>query len=252
MAGDGSAPQPGRLDRHHSSESRHRQAEARVEPGGTTCSCSRTPSSIRARTHRGAGERRPAPADFHLLPSRPGHVIGGGTDPSSARRPADSRDRSCVPRTRANDGAAPGEGEEEDQGRQHPVSGPRRCRPAGSARLGPDGRLPHLQRGLLGIQRRRVVANGPCPRGVETCPSAYGPDARRAGSSRPLGAPSPLGVTSPGPHYSDGSIVLLADQDRNLWDRDTHRRRPGSRPSMSAKKPARPVPDTGGDRGGSQ
>jgi RNA polymerase sigma-70 factor, ECF subfamily len=41
-----------------------------------------------------------------------------------SRRSADRRDRSRLPRPRGDDGAAPGAVQEEDQRRQHPLSGP--------------------------------------------------------------------------------------------------------------------------------
>jgi RNA polymerase sigma-70 factor (ECF subfamily) len=45
-----------------------------------------------------------------------------------------------------------------------------------------------------------------------------------------------------------GELVPLADQDRGRWSRPPHRRGAGHRPPMSAPRPARPVPDPGGDQ----
>ena len=47
---------------------------------------------------------------------------------------------------------------------------------------------------------------------------------------------------------ADGALVLLADQDRTLWDGDAGRRGPGARPPLPAPRPARPLPAAGGDQ----
>ncbi len=47
---------------------------------------------------------------------------------------------------------------------------------------------------------------------------------------------------------ADGDLVLLADQDRELWDRDLIAEGPGPRPALPAAQPARPVPDPGGNQ----
>ena len=49
--------------------------------------------------------------------------------------------------------------------------------------------------------------------------------------------------TTPG-----GDLVLLADQDRTLWDRAADRRGPGPRPALPAPQPPRSLPDPGGDQ----
>ena len=47
----------------------------------------------------------------------------------------------------------------------------------------------------------------------------------------------------------DGSLVLLEDQDRSLWDARPHRRGLAHARARGAPPPARPVPAAGGDRG---
>ena len=47
---------------------------------------------------------------------------------------------------------------------------------------------------------------------------------------------------------ADGSLVLLADQDRSLWDRDADRRGPGPRPRLPAPQHPGAVPDPGRDQ----
>ena len=50
----------------------------------------------------------------------------------------------------------------------------------------------------------------------------------------------------------DGSLVLLADQDRGLWDRDLIAEGQAHRAAMPAPQHARPVPDPGRDQCGAQ
>ena len=47
----------------------------------------------------------------------------------------------------------------------------------------------------------------------------------------------------------DGELVLLADQDRAAWDHDADRRGPRDRAALPAPRPARALPDPGGDPG---
>ncbi len=55
---------------------------------------------------------------------------------------------------------------------------------------------------------------------------------------------------SPARTASDGSLVLLADQDRTRWDRRPRRRGPADGAGLPAPQPTRPVPDPGGDQRG--
>ena len=107
------AAEPGGLDHHHGEEPRDRSAPARSVARGSTC-----PGGAHARARRtgggGGGVRRPAAADLHLLPSRPGARRPGGAHAAPARRPDDGRDRAGVPDAGSDDGAAAGEGEGQD------------------------------------------------------------------------------------------------------------------------------------------
>ena len=141
-------------------------------------------------------------------------------DVAPARRAADRRDRPRLPRAGADDGATPGAGEEEDQRRQHPLSSPRRRRASRSPRRRARRRLPRVQRGLLGDERRRT---GPRP---TSCAEAIRlarvlvelmPD---EGEALGLLALLLLSESRRAARVAaDGSLVLLADQDRRLWDR---------------------------------
>ena len=51
---------------------------------------------------------------------------------------------------------------------------------------------------------------------------------------------------------SDGSLVLLADQDRGLWDRQLHRRGPGAAPKMSRAQSAWSLSASSGNQRGAQ
>ena len=50
----------------------------------------------------------------------------------------------------------------------------------------------------------------------------------------------------------DGSLILLADQDRSLLGPRAHRRGAGAGPPMPAPRPARPLPDPGGHQRGAR
>ena len=93
-----------------------------------------------------ASGRRPPAADLHVLP--PGARPGVPSRPDSAvdRRVANTGDRSGTAGVRVDDGPAPGSRQEQDPRRQHPLSGPRRCRAARPSAAGARRRLPHLQR----------------------------------------------------------------------------------------------------------
>ena len=51
---------------------------------------------------------------------------------------------------------------------------------------------------------------------------------------------------------ADGELVLLADQDRGLWDSARDRRGPADARAGRGPAPARPVPAPGRDRGGAR
>ena len=102
--------------------------------------------------------------------------------------------------------------------RGHPVPGPARPPAARPARGGARGRLPDLQRGL-----RRARRAWP-PRRSRLGRRAGRADARRARGARPAGADAAARRAPRGARFASGELVLLADQDRTLWDRDADRR----------------------------
>ena len=98
----------------------HRDSQA---PTGRHDRRPRTPRADRTRL------RRPAAADLHVLPPRPRARGAGGAHPAPARWPDRRRDRGGVLRPRDDDGAAADPRQAEDQGREHPLPGPRAGRP---------------------------------------------------------------------------------------------------------------------------
>ena len=130
------------------------------------------------------------------------------------------RDRARVPRARGDDGAAARAREAQDQGGRHPVPRPARPPAARPPRRGARGRLPHLQRGL-----RAAAPRGPRRRGAAARPRARRAHARRARGARPAGADAPARRPPRGARSTRGDLVLLADQDRALWDADADRGR---------------------------
>ena len=131
------------------------------------------------RRHR----RRPAAAHFHRVPS--GAFARGArrAHAAPARRPDHRRDRTRIPRRRADHRAA-------HRARQaHARRGARALRSAARRRargppgLGARGDLSRLQRRLLGDRGRRLDATAALRRGA-----ASGPHRRRAGAERAGGA----------------------------------------------------------------
>ena len=123
--------------------------------------------------------RRPAAAGVHLLPPGPVHRGQGGAHAAAARRADHRGDRPRVPHPGADDRAADRAGQEDPRPEEDPVRGAGRERAGGAARLRARGRLPGLQRGLLGDRRRRLDA----ARAVRGRDAAR-PDPRRAGARR--------------------------------------------------------------------
>ena len=119
---------------------------------------------------------RPAPADVHLLPPRPGDRHPGRAHPAAARRPDGRRDRQRLPRRRARDGQAADQGQAEDQGGADPLPGAAGRRAAGPPARGPGHAVPGLQRGLPALDGRAG------PHGPRTA-------ARQPNSARPATGP---------------------------------------------------------------
>ncbi len=94
-----------------------------------------------------------------------------------------------------------------------------------------DADLPDRLRGVLAVvylifnegytasSGDRPRARGPLRRGDPARPAARRADARRARGRRPARADAAQRLAAVRP-YVDGELVLLADQDRSLWDRD--------------------------------
>ena len=144
--------------------------------------------------------------------------VGGLTTPA---------DRCRVPRARADDGAAARARQAEDPDGGNPVPRAGRRDAAGPARGGATRDLPHLQRGLRREQRAR-----------RSCAATSAP--RRSGSRSSLcvlmpDEPEAFGLLAlmllqdsrrDARLSPDGELVLLADQDRSLWDAALDRRGP--------------------------
>ena len=177
LAGRRRAAQPGRVDHHHRPQSSARHRAARVDPHPALHRCLPRHHPLPRHGHRRhrrvrqrrRDQRRPAPADLHVLPPGARARDAGGAHPAPARRAADRRDREGVPRARAHDGAAAGPRQEEDPGRQHPVPRARGRRPARAPRRRARSAVPGVQRGLLRQQRRLAAA--PRPRPTRRCAS---------------------------------------------------------------------------------
>ena len=163
--------------------------------------------------------RRPARARLHLLPPRARGRGAGRADAARGRRPDDDRDRARVPRRRADDGAAPRAGQEEDPRRRDPL--PRAARPpaagAAAARCSRSS-TSSSTRATRPAAAARTIRDELCDEAIRLAkllavlmpdePEALGllalmllHDARRDAR---LGA--------------DGELVLLEDQDRGRWD----------------------------------
>ena len=147
LAARRSPGQPGRLAGDDGAQPRDRSHPPRSHAGR---------EDPPARGARGGGgqrgrddvSRRATRARLHLLSSGARHRRAGRAHAADARRPDHRRDRARLPGPRADDGAAAGAGEAQDQGRRDPVPGAARPPAARSARRRARGRLPDLQRGL--------------------------------------------------------------------------------------------------------
>ncbi len=175
------ARQPGRLADLDGAQPGHRPHPPQPHPGGEDAGARGARGD---RGHHGRDDdlpRRAARAHLHLLPSGARHRGPGRAHPAHARRADDPGDRARVPRRRADDGAAAGAGEAQDQGGRDPVPGAARPPAARPPRRRAGGRLPGLQPGLRAHPRR------PGGRGAAARPLARRADARRAGGPRPAG-----------------------------------------------------------------
>ena len=161
------------------------------------------------------------------------------------------RDRPRVPRARRDD--RPAHRPRQADARRSPTC-PFEVPPAPSfaraSRLGPRGRLPHLQRGLHRDLGRRLDA----PRAVRgraaAGPRPGRPGAGRGGGARAGRADGDPGVAAAGAHRArTGAPILLLEQDRGRWDRLLIGRGLAALARAEALGgAARPVRAPGGDR----
>ena len=189
---------------------------ARRSSGRPRSSCPTTAPAGGRRQRRG---RRPAPAHLHVL--SPGAVGRGAgrADAAHARRPDHRRDRACVPRARADDGAAARAGEAQDPRRRHPVPRPARAPAARSARTrcsrcctccstratsraaAPSCVRADLAAEAIRLARTLTELMPDEPEAIALLALMLLHDARRAGRVD-----------------DDGDLVPLDDQDRTRWD----------------------------------
>ena len=167
LAGVGRAGQPRRLAHGHREAARHRPAPP-PGPGRPQARGARPPAGGGAAGRRAGprgrdgrpDRRRPPGPDLHHLPPGALHRRAGGAHAAAAGRAHDRGDRPGLPGAGADAGPA------HRPGQAHPRRGARALRGAGRPRaedtpgVRARGRVPDLQRGLLGDRRRRLGAAG--------------------------------------------------------------------------------------------
>ncbi|CAA9215755.1 MAG: RNA polymerase ECF-type sigma factor, partial [uncultured Corynebacteriales bacterium] len=194
VAGVGRPGQPGRL-----AHGRVQAARDRLLPAGGAAAradavagrgARRARPGRRRRRHR----RRRAAADVHVLPPGAQHRDPGGAHPPARRRAEHPGDRPRVPVRRGHRRPADQPGQADPGRGRRAVRGADRAGAAGAARLGAGGRLPDLQRGLLGDGRGRLDPARPVPGGAPAGPPAGRAGAAGAGGARPGRAAGAAGV----------------------------------------------------------
>ena len=128
--------------------------------------------------------RRPPRADLRLLPPGARLRRSGRAHAAACRRPVDARDRACLPRLGAGHGPAAGAGEAPAARRRDRASRLAGAGDPGAPRPGDGRAVPDLQRGLLGLVRRRARPPGAVRRGDPPRPRAREPAAGRARAGR--------------------------------------------------------------------
>ena len=155
-------PQPRRVADGHRQAPRHRSPppSTRAPLAHTRCSRalleaeSRGPGVRAPRHHGRRHRRRRAAADLHGVPSGDVDRRARRADAAVGRRPHDRRDRPGLPRTGSDDRAAHRPREEDDCKGRCALRGAARRRAARAAAVvGARGRVPRVQRRLLGLGR---------------------------------------------------------------------------------------------------
>ena len=211
--------------------------DARAQPGGA------------GRRRAGRRRRRPPAADLHLLPPRAGARGPRGADAAHPRRPHHGGDRARLPRPRADDGAAPRARQAQDRRRPDPLPRAARRRAPRPAGRRAARRLPRLQRGLLGLGRRRPRPRELCDEAIRLGRLLAGAHARRPRGTS--GCWRSCCCTTPGAQRGStptGASSRLDEQDRGRWDRARIAEGRAALDAALRLRPPGPVPAAGGDR----
>ena len=239
--------EPGRLDHDDGAQPGRRPVAPGGDPGRPA-----PPGPAAARPRRTGGgrsrARRPAPARLHVLPPGARPAGPGRADPAAAVRAHDARDRPRVPRARGDRRAADRPGEEEDRRRPHPVPGPGGRRAARPAAAGARRGVPRSSPRGTATTGDDLLRPDLCARGGPARPAARRADARRARGARPARAHAAHRRPAARPAAADGTLVLLADQDRSRWDRALVAEGQALVRALPAPHRTRAVPDPGGHR----
>ena len=167
LQGDRRHPPAGAI-RHRARRSRGQARGRRQRPGG----CARRDAA-----------RRPVASRLHLLPPRARAGRAGGDDAARSLRAHHRGDRERLPRAAGDAGAAhrARQGEDPRRGDSLPGAGARRASRA--PRCGAARRIPGVQRGLRGLERRDAHARRSFGGGDQARPAA----ARAASRARDRG-----------------------------------------------------------------
>ena len=235
---------PRSLDRHHCPEPCDRPDQARAGLRAQGRAAGATGVAARRGGRRELDPRRPPLPRLHLLSPRPRRGGPRRADAPRGRRPDDDRDRTRLPRRRADDGAKARPREAEDPRCRDPVPRPTRPRAPRAASLGALRPVSRLQRGLLGERRRRACPRRPLRGGDPARQAACRPDARRGGGTRPARADA-LPRRAAGHTHSRRRHDRLACRAGSTTLELGSDRRGSTRPRAGdvAPKP-RPVPDS--------
>ena len=233
-------------------------AVADASRGAARAASTAEPAAVDDESARG----RPAAADLHLLPS------GAAADAQVALTlrevcglTTEEIARAFLTRA-ADDRAAHRARQGEDPRRAHPVPGPGARRAARAARRACCTSSTWCSTRATRPPSGDALTRHDLSRRGDPAGPAAGRAAARARGDRAAGADAAARVAARRAHLAGGRAVLLADQDRSLWDRDADRRgrwrwssgrwrRGASGPTRSRRRSPRvhaEAPDGGGDR----